>query len=44
MIDPHDIENGGHAPVDVDPFIPTGICAVCSPEPEPEPDTIPEEE
>lgn len=29
MTDPHDLENGGHTPVDVDPFIPTGICATC---------------
>lgn len=32
MTDPHDLENGGHEPVDVDPFIPTGICAVCAAE------------
>lgn len=29
MSNPHDIENGGHEPVDVDPFIPTGRCATC---------------
>lgn len=30
MPDPHDLTNGGHEPVDVDPFIPTGICALCA--------------
>lgn len=30
-IDPHDVvAAGGHEPVDVDPFIPTGQCAVCA--------------
>ncbi|MGZ0067848.1 hypothetical protein [Microbacterium arborescens] len=29
MSDPHDLTVGGHDPVDVDPFIPTGRCAVC---------------
>lgn len=29
--DPHDLDNGGHEHIDVDPFIPTGICAICSP-------------
>lgn len=29
MTDPHDLENGGHEPVDVDPLLPTGTCAVC---------------
>jgi hypothetical protein len=29
MPDPHDLDNGGHEPVDVDPFIPTGICRLC---------------
>ena len=32
MTIPHDLENGGHVPVDVDPFIPTGTCAVCAAE------------
>ena len=32
MHDPHDLESGGHEPVDVDPFIPTGTCAVCAAE------------
>ncbi len=36
MTDPHDLENGGHEPIDVDPFIPTGICAVCAAAAEPE--------
>lgn len=30
MRDPHDQAAGGHEPVDVDPFIPTGQCAVCA--------------
>ncbi len=30
MSDPHDLDNGGHEPIDVDPFIPTGICATCA--------------
>lgn len=30
MTDPHDPETGGHKPVDVDQFIPTGTCAVCA--------------
>jgi hypothetical protein len=30
MNDPHDLNADGHAPVDVDPFIPTGICAICA--------------
>lgn len=30
MRDPHDLNAGGHEPVDVDPFIPTGQCAVCA--------------
>lgn len=30
MADPHDLDNGGHEPVDVDTFIPTGVCAVCA--------------
>lgn len=29
MLDPHDLDAGGHEPIDVDPFIPTGICASC---------------
>ncbi len=28
--DPHDLDTGGHEPVDVDPFIPTGVCAICA--------------
>jgi hypothetical protein len=28
-MNPHDLEQGGHVPFDVDPFIPTGQCAVC---------------
>lgn len=31
--DPHDRDNGGHEPVDVDPFIPTGLCALCANDP-----------
>lgn len=30
MPDPHDLDAGGHEPVDVDPIIPTGICATCT--------------
>lgn len=30
MRDPHDLDAGGHAPVEIDPFIPTGQCAVCA--------------
>lgn len=30
MSDPHDLDNGGHEPIDVDPYIPTGICAFCT--------------
>lgn len=29
MANPHNPYTG-HAPIDVDPFIPTGICAVCT--------------
>lgn len=29
MNDPHNLADGGHEPVDVDPFIPTGQCAIC---------------
>ena len=29
MPDPHNLDTGGHEPIDVDPFIPTGRCAVC---------------
>lgn len=29
MRNPHDLSTGGHEPVDVDPFIPTGQCALC---------------
>ncbi|MCI2956932.1 hypothetical protein MN032_04440 [Agromyces atrinae] len=28
-MNPHDTENGGHEPADIDPFIPTGQCAIC---------------
>lgn len=46
ITDPHDLDNGGHEPVDVDPYIPTGICVICAPvpEPEPEPDIVDEHE
>lgn len=29
MSDVHNPKAGGHDPVDVDPFIPTGQCAIC---------------
>lgn len=32
--DPHHPDTG-HEPVDVDPLIPTGLCAVCADEKEP---------
>jgi hypothetical protein len=38
MTDPHDLDAGGHAPIDVDPFVPTGICAMCAAADNPDPE------